>query len=250
MNLPKLIHGKEGILFLIGVALLWQLVSSLPLKSAYLFPSPLVTLHAMWLHRAELLKGTASSFRLLLPAYLLALALGVPWGLFAGTRPWAERMFAPFARFASPIPPTVYIPYAISILPSFYLSSVFIIFIASFWPIFLNTATGAAAVPRHFRDNARVLAFTRAQYLWRLVLPASLPHIFSGMSVSLVLAFIMLTVGEAFAAHTGLGFFVQNASEYADYNGMLAGIIYTGFVVLLVMVLLDRLRRRALFWTD
>jgi NitT/TauT family transport system permease protein len=244
----KHLQGREGVLFLIAIVLLWQGVSSLPFKSAYLFPSPVVTLKALWISLPELLKGTWSSFLILIPGYALAVAAGIAWGLFVGTRSWANRMFSPFARFASPIPPTIYIPYAISLLPTFGTAASFVVFVAAFWPIFLNTATGAATLPQRYRDNAKIIGFGPTEYLVRIVFPASLPHVFSGLNIGLILSFIMLTVAELFGASAGLGRFVQLYADYADYPRMVAGILYTGVVVLMVMEALERIRKRALFW--
>ena len=243
------LRGREGVLFLLGIALLWQFVSSsIHFKGAYLFPSPAVTLKALWGSLPELLKGTVSSLLVLVPGYALAVAAGIVWGLLVGTIPWVGRMFSPFARLASPVPPTIYIPYAIALLPTFRTATGFVVFVGAFWPVFLNTASGAASLPQRYRDNARILGLRGTEYLWRIVFPASLPHIFSGMSVGLVFSFIMLTVAELFGASAGLGRFVQLYADYADYPRMVAGILYTGLVVLLAMELLEKVKRRALFW--
>jgi NitT/TauT family transport system permease protein len=243
------VRGKEGILFLLGIAVLWQFVSSsIHFKGAYLFPSPAVTLKALWGSLPELCKGTWSSLLVLVPGYTLAVAAGIVWGLLVGTIPWVGRMFSPFARLASPVPPTIYIPYAIALLPTFRTAAGFVVFVGAFWPVFLNTVSGAASLPQRYRDNARILGLGGTEYLWRIVFPASLPHIFSGMSVGLVFSFIMLTVAELFGASAGLGRFVQLYADYSDYPRMVAGILYTGLVVLLTMELLEQAKRRALFW--
>jgi NitT/TauT family transport system permease protein len=207
-----------------------------------------VTLKALWVSLPELLKGTWSSLIVLVPGYMLAVVTGIVWGLLVGTIPWVSRMFSPFARFASPVPPTIYIPYAIALLPTFRTAAGFVVFVGAFWPVFLNTAAGAVSLPQRYRDNARILGLKRTEYLWRIVFPASLPHIFSGMSVGLVFSFIMLTVAELFGASAGLGRFVQLYADYADYPRMVAGILYTGAVVLVTMELLEQIKRRALFW--
>jgi NitT/TauT family transport system permease protein len=245
----RCLRGREGLWFLLGLALLWQLVSSsFHFKGAYLFPSPVVTMKALWLSLPELLKGTGSSFLVLVPAYALAVLAGIVWGLLVGTTPWLNRMFSPFSRLASPVPPTIYIPYAIALLPTFRTAAGFVVFVGAFWPVFLNTTAGASSLPQRYRDNARILGLKRTEYLWRIVFPASLPHIFSGMSVGLVFSFIMLTVAELFGASAGLGRFVQLYADYADYPRMVAGILYTGLVVLLSMELLEHVKRRTLFW--
>jgi NitT/TauT family transport system permease protein len=243
------LHGKEGILFALGILLLWQLIaSSLHFSGKYLFPAPALTLRVLVESLPELLKGTAYSFFILIPSVALAITVGIVWGLLVGTTPALSRMFSPFARFASPVPPTIYIPYAIALLPTFRTAAGFVIFIGVFWPVFLNAVTGAVSMPQRYRDNARILGLRKGEYLSRIVLPAALPHIFSGISVGLVFAFIMLTVAELFGASYGLGRFVQLYADYADYPRMVAGILYTGVVVFLSMELLERIKKRAIFW--
>lgn len=244
-----LFFGTEGILFLLALVALWHFISSsLRFTGKYLFPSPVVTAKALIESLPELLKGTLSSLQVLAPALALAISLGIVWGLLVGTTPGLRRMFSPFARFAAPVPPTIYIPYAIALMPTFRSAAGSVIFVGVFWPIFLNAANGAHSLQQRYRDNARILGLTKPEYLWRVVLPASLPHIFSGISVGLVFAFIMLTVAELFGASSGLGRFIQLYADYADYPRMVAGIIYTGLVVLLSMELLEQIKKRALFW--
>jgi NitT/TauT family transport system permease protein len=243
------LRGTEGVLFIFALLLLWYFISSSSRFSGkYLFPSPVVTVKALVASLPELLRGTLSSLGVLAPALALAIALGIGWGLLVGTTPALQRMFSPFARFASPVPPTIYIPYAIALMPGFRSAAGSVIFIGVFWPIFLNAANGALSMPQRYRDNARILGLRKFEYLWRIVLPAALPHIFSGISVGLVFAFIMLTVAELFGASSGLGRFVQLYADYADYPRMVAGILYTGVVVFLSMELLERIKKRALFW--
>jgi len=91
-------------------------------------------------------------------------------------------------------------------------------------------------------------AVSQAEYLRKVAFPASLPHIFSGMSVGLGFGFILLTVAELFGANAGLGRFVQYYADFADYPRMVAGILYMGMVTWAAMSVLDRARRRALFW--
>lgn len=227
----------------------WQFIGlSLADEGNPLLPTPAVVFKALYESLPELWRGTISSFLILVPGYLTALVLGVSLGLLAGTTPWLARAFFPFARVAAPIPPTVFIPYAIAVLPTFHLSATFVVFLGAFWPIFHNAAAGALAVEGRHRDNARVLGFSHFEYLRKVVFPASLPHVFSGMSVGLGFSFILLTVAELFGANAGLGRFVQYYADFADYPRMVAGILYTGAVTWAAMTLLEKLRHRALFW--
>lgn len=236
---------------LIWIVLLgaWFLAAEFtPLGDNPLIPHPLVTARALWEALPELWVGTISSFTILVPGFALASLLGILSGLAIGTSPRLQRVFFPFARVAAPVPPTVYIPYAIAILPTFKLSAIFVVFIGAFWPIFQNAAAGAHALEERYRDNARILGLSGFEYHWRVVFPAALPHIFSGMAVGLGFSFILLTVAELFGANAGLGRFVQYYADFADYPKMVAGILYTGLVTFLAMSGLEAIKRRALFW--
>jgi NitT/TauT family transport system permease protein len=243
------IKGKEGLLFGMGLVLLWEALARFSTGQIhFLFPSPARTARALWASLPELLTGTWHSFLILVPGYLLAVFTGIVWGILVGTTGWLQRAFNPFAKVAAPIPPTIYIPYAIALLWTFRASAIFVVFIGAFWPIFLNTSSGALAVPGRYRDDAAILGLSKVEYLRRVVFPASLPHSFSGMGVGLALSFILLTVAELFGANAGLGRFVQYYSDFADYPKMVAGIFYTGLITFISMEMLERIKRRALFW--
>ncbi len=229
--------------------LVWQLLSAcLPLGANPLIPSPQVTARALWESLPELWQGTLSSMGILLPGFGLAVLLGTPLGLWAGARPRAGRIWLPFARVVAPVPPTVYIPYAIALLPGFLASAIFVVFVGAFWPVFQSVVAGVHALDRRYLDNARMLELRGWQYGRLVLLPATLPHLFSGMAVGLGFAFVLLTVAELFGANAGLGHFVQYYADFADYPKMVAGILYTGLVTFISMSLLDRLRRHLLFW--
>ncbi|MEF8707857.1 MAG: ABC transporter permease [Candidatus Accumulibacter propinquus] len=242
-------RALESVAVWVVLLLAWSVASVyLPLGDNPLLPSPLITARALWESLPELWAGTLSSLTILLPGFALATLLGIVTGLAVGTSLRLQRMFLPFAKVAGPVPPTVYIPYAIAILPTFRLSAIFVVFIGAFWPIFQNAVAGAHALEQRYRDNARILGLQGFEYQRRVVFPAALPHIFTGMAVGLAFSFTLLTVAELFGANAGLGRFVQYYADFADYPRMVAGILYTGLVTFLAMTLLDRVRRRSLFW--
>ncbi|WP_334159071.1 ABC transporter permease [Oryzomicrobium sp.] len=248
-SFTRFLPAWESLLLWAVLIAAWQISSYFIDQTANpLLPAPRIVLDALWDSLPELWKGTVSSFFILAPGYALAVALGVLLGLLAGLIPGLGRAAFPFAKVVAPVPPTVYIPYAIAVLPTFHLSATFVVFIGAFWPVFQNAAAGAHAVEKRYRDNARVLGFSRLETLVRVIFPASLPHIFSGMAVGLGFSFILLTVAELFGANAGLGRFVQYYADFADYPRMVAGILYTGFITWLAMTGLDKLRHRALFW--
>lgn len=134
-------HALEASLIWLLLLAAWLAAARyLPLGHNPLIPAPDVTLRALVESLPELWTGTLSSFSILLPGFGLACLLGIASGLAVGSSPRLQRMSLPFARVAAPVPPTVYIPYAIAVLPTFKLSAIFVVFIGAFWPIFQNTA--------------------------------------------------------------------------------------------------------------
>lgn len=245
-SLLRLLEGASVFAALLAA---WFVASVyLPLGDNPLIPAPPLVARALVDSLPELWAGTLSSLTIFVPGFALAVVAGIVAGLAVGTSRHLENAFLPFARVAAPVPPTVYIPYAIAILPTFKLSAIFVVFIGAFWPVFQNAVAGAHALEQRYRDNAAILGLSGFEYRLRVVFPAALPHIFSGMAVGLAFSFILLTVAELFGANAGLGRFVQYYADFADYPRMVAGILYTGLVTWLAMTGLDRLRRRVLFW--
>ncbi|MCM0760936.1 ABC transporter permease [Sporomusa sphaeroides DSM 2875] len=233
----------------IAILFLWQLSTAwLKLLDPQLFPQPLQVLSLLVEDRQVFLQSLGSSLKLLFWGYFLAVILAVPLGLIVG---WNRRLrlaIEPVTNVLGPIPPIVYIPYAIAILPTFTQSSVFIIFIGAFWPLFMNTIAGVEALEKGIVDSARTIGVGRKSMLINILLPGAMPHIVSGGVISMVLAFILLTAAEMIGATSGLGWYVKYFSDFADYPRVVAGIIVIGAVVLSLMTLYRRFTGYLLRW--
>jgi NitT/TauT family transport system permease protein len=193
--------------------------------------------------------GLLSSLSLLVPSYAAALVLGIGGGLLVGSSATLRTMLMPIFRGVSPIPPTMLIPYAIAVLPTFWLSSAFIIFAGAFWPILMGTIHGVTLLEERYLDNARTLGLGGFRLLRRVVFPGALPMIFSGAGMALVFSFILLTVAEMFGAKSGMGHFIQYHADFSDYPKVLAGMLFMSLIIVLIMELFDLVQRRALHWT-
>ncbi|MBQ6352087.1 MAG: ABC transporter permease subunit [Lentisphaeria bacterium] len=215
-----------------------------------LFPGWTVILPEMARSSGELLKGLFYSLRLLLPSLAAAVLSGIAVGVAVGMRPKVKAVLMPLFRALNPFPPTMLIPYAIAVLPSFWLSSAAIIFIGVFWPVLMSTLHGIAMLEPRWIDNARCLGLRGRKLIFKVILPGAMPQIFSGIGSGLIFSFILLTVAEMFGAKAGLGFFVQYYADFAEYGKVLGGIVFMSLVVVLIMTLFDRLQRRVLYWTQ
>lgn len=197
----------------------------------------------------KLAQGFWNSMGLLLPSYLLALVLGIGGGLAVGSSATLRTTLMPIFRGVNPIPPTMLIPYAIAVLPTFWLSSAFIIFAGAFWPVLMGTIHGVTLLEERYLDNARTLGLRGFRLMRTVVFPGALPMIFNGAGMALVFSFILLTVAEMFGAKSGMGHFIQYYADFSDYPKVLAGMIFMSLVIILIMELFDLIQRRALHWT-
>lgn len=214
-----------------------------------LFPGLSKILPAFVKSLPKLVSGFGSSMGMLVPSYFLALVLGVGGGLVVGSSIWLRGVLMPVFRGVSPIPPTMLIPYAIAILPTFWLSSAFIIFAGAFWPILMGTIHGVVHLEERYLENARTLGLHGFRLYRKVVLPGALPMIFSGAGMALVFSFILLTVAEMFGAKSGMGHFIQYNADFSDYPKVLAGMLFMSLVIILIMELFDLVQRRVLHWT-
>lgn len=234
-----------------AVLLVWELATArYNLVDPMLYPTPTAVLQIFIKDRADLAKGLWSSLQLLTLGYAAALLTAIPLALLIGWRKRLFRAVSPVTKVLGPIPPIVYIPYAIALLPTFKSSSIFIIFIGAFWPIFINTLNGVFTVDRKIIDSARVLNVPERTMLFRVILPAATPAIIAGANIGLVLAFILLTAAEMIGATSGLGWYVKYFSDFADYARVIVGIIFIGMVVTVITFGMDKLEKRLLRWRN
>ncbi len=236
-------------LLLSGLLLLWEIMcGKLVLLDPFLFPGPVKVFAVFGADWEIMFKGVGSSLFILASGYLLALVIAIPAGLYIG---WRKRLFDvayPVAKAVSPIPPIVYLPYAIVLLPSFWTSSVFLIFIGSFWPIFVGAVYGVFSIDKRLINSARTLGLSEHQMVWRILLPGSMPSIFSGAMISLIMSFITITVAEMIAATSGLGWYIEYHHQFANYDKVIAGMILIACIVIIIMFLFDRIQRYCLRW--
>jgi len=234
---------------ILGLLIVWELATAkFDLLDKLLFPAPSVVFALFVSEWKELLKGLVSSLELLFGGYVLALLVAIPLALFIGWRKRLYRAVKPLTKVLGPIPTIVYIPYAIALLPTFKASSIFVIFIGAFWPIFINTLNGVFNVEKKIVDSAKAINVNERSMLFNVILPAAMPSIISGATIGLVLSFILLTAAEMIGATSGLGWYVKYFSDFADYPRVIVGIIFIGIVVSAITFLFDKIEGYLLRW--
>jgi NitT/TauT family transport system permease protein len=215
-----------------------------------LFPAPQVVLQMFLQELPDMAAGLGHSLFLLVSGFGLALLTAVPLGILIGTHARVRGVAEPYMRVLGPIPPIVYIPYAISLLPTFRAASIFVIFLGGFWPILGNTIHGVRAIPRTLRDSASVLGLRGPTLYLRVILPGALPSICNGANLALLFSFLMLAAAELIGSSVGIGWWVKHFSDFSDYPRVIAGLFFFGLVVTGVTWGTARLERRLLVWTE
>ena len=243
----KLLVDIAGFIFvLLGV---WSLATAkFNILNDLLFPAPGKVVHQFVEDKEQIFINIESSLGTTIKGFLIAVVLAVPLGLFIG---WSARIGSAatyIPKFFSSIPPIVYIPYGIALLPTFKSVSVFVIFLATFWPVFAGTMSGVLGVDKKIIDSAKVLNVSKPEMLFRVILPASLQQIFLGCNQGLSVSFILLTSAEMIGARDGMGYYVKYYSDFGDYTRTITGLLVIGFVVIAVTFLFNKLQSHLLRW--
>jgi nitrate/nitrite transport system permease protein len=167
----------------------------------------------------------------------LAALLAIPLGFAIGMSPLLYGALNPFIQVLRPISPLAWMPLALYTIKDSAISSIFVIFICSMWPMLLNTAFGVASVRREWLNVARTLECGPARTAWRVILPAAAPTIMTGMRISIGIAWLVIVAAEMLVGGTGIGYFVWN-----QWNNLsLADIVTAILLIGVVGMALDRL---------
>ena len=227
----------------------WTLATAkFDLLNDLLFPAPGKVIAQFAENKTVILTNIKSSVGIIIQGFLLAAVAAIPLGLLIGLNARLGNAASYLTKFFSSIPPIVYIPYGIALLPTFRSVSVFVIFLASFWPIFAGTMSGVLNVDKRTVDSAKVLNVKKPAMLTSVILPASLPQIFLGCNQGLSVSFILLTSAEMIGARDGMGYYVKYYSDFGDYTRTITGLIVIGVVVIAVTFLFNRFQQYLLRW--
>jgi NitT/TauT family transport system permease protein len=182
-------------------------VSNLPPPTAVIKASAgLLTSNLYW-------EGWGLSLQRIISGFLLAQIIGVPLGLFMAMHRNAFDTMFPVIEILRPIPPVAWIPVSIIFWPTRELSVIFIVFLGAFWIVLLNTIGGASNIDPNYKRAALSLGSTSRDMFWRIILPATVPSIVTGMAVGMGIAWEMVVAAEMVAGRTGLGYLLWQSFE-------------------------------------
>jgi nitrate/nitrite transport system permease protein len=176
-----------------------------------------------------------ASLRRVLIGFSLGALVAIPVGFLIGMSEKAMMALNPVIQIFKPVSPLAWLPIALSIFNLADPSAIFVIFITSLWATIINTALGVSSVPKDYIDVSRVLEMPQWRRILKIVLPASLPYIFTGLRISLGIAWLVIVAVEMLTGGVGIGFFVWD--EWSRLN--LSSVFLAVFVIGLTGLLLD-----------
>ena len=229
--------------------ILWEYITAkVGVKDAMLYPAPENVFNIFVTDYEKILEGVGSSLRLMGLAFALALFFGVGLGLIVGLSDRLSSTVMPIVRVISPIPPIIYSPYAVALLPSFRAASIFVITMTIFWSIFMNMVLSVRQIDRKIMDSARTLNLNQSSMILHVLLPYSLPGIINSVSVSVSTSFLVLTAAEMIGATSGLGWYIKYNADFANFTKVIAGIFVIGVVVTVLNALISLVKRLLIRW--
>ncbi|MBD2204193.1 nitrate ABC transporter permease [Calothrix sp. FACHB-1219] len=176
-----------------------------------------------------------ASLRRVLLGFLLGAIVAIPLGFLIGMSKPAMLALNPIIQIFKPVSPLAWLPIALAIFNLADPSAIFVIFITSLWPTIINTALGVSSVPKDYLDVARVLEIPRWRRITKIIWPASLPYIFTGLRISLGIAWLVIVAVEMLTGGIGIGFFVWD--EWSRLN--LSSVFLAVFVIGITGLILD-----------
>lgn len=244
----SLVANDIGII-LYAFLIFWEYsTSKVGVKNTMLYPSPENVFGIIVKDYAKVLEGVFSSLQLLFIAFGIAILLGVGLGLFVGLSDRLSGTILPIVRVISPIPPIIYSPYAVALLPTFRVASIFVVTLTIFWSLFMSMVLSTREIDKKIMDSAKTLNLSKKSMILNVVLPYSLPGLINSISVSVSTSFLVLTAAEMIGSNAGLGWYVKYNSDFANYTKVVFGIIMIGVVITILNALVSLIRKVLIRW--
>jgi len=221
----------------LAVLVLWEIVADYVYPhfvptSRNIFPPPSAVIMIAWqlLISGELLRHAAYSLGRVLTGFALACAVGVPLGLSMGAWPFWRRQVSVVVEVLRPIPPFAWIPLGLLWFGVGDEQSVFVIFIASVFPVVLNTVFGIDAVEPVLKRSALSLGASKWRLFTRVILPAALPQIVVGIRIALSFAWMVLVASELIGSTSGLGYLILDSRNLGLPSLAFMGMLVIGLI--------------------
>lgn len=167
--------------------------------------------------------------------YISAAIVGIGLGILVGTSKLMSKALDPIFQFLRVVAPLAWVPIALAALRQNEPAALFVIFITAIWPILINTSVGVRQIPSDYNNVAKVLQLSKQEYFFNILIPATIPYIFTGLRIALGLAWLAIIAAEiVMSGIVGIGFFIWNAYQNNQVSEVILAVVYIGAVGLLL----------------
>lgn len=204
-----------GVISVSTLALLWQFAGPLGIPGLKDVPPPSAVVVAATdlLVSEQYWTGWLKSFERIGIGFVIAQLIGIPLGLAMAISRGAFGTIFPIIEILRPIPPVAWIPISIVFWPTREQSVIFIVFLGAFWIVLLNTIGGASNIDSAYKRAALSLGSQPRDLFWKIILPATIPSIVTGMAVGMGISWEMVVASEMIAGDTGLGYLLWQSFQ-------------------------------------
>ncbi|WP_239988532.1 nitrate ABC transporter permease [Paramagnetospirillum kuznetsovii] len=224
-----------GLAVLLGI---WQLACSGPNA---LLPGPIKVVQSTWPLIADpffdhggvdkgLFWHLFASLKRVAMGFALSSVAGILLGVLVGQSTLAFRALDPIFQVLRTVPPLAWLPISLAAFRQADPSAIFVIFITSIWPIILNTAVGVRNIPQDYRNVALVLRLSPIEFFFKIVIPATVPYIFTGLKIGIGLSWLAIIAAEMLIGGVGIGFFIWDAWNSSLMSEIILALVYVGLV--------------------
>jgi nitrate/nitrite transport system permease protein len=173
------------------------------------------------------------SIKTVLMGFFLGSLIAIPIGILMGASTVCKQIFYPIVQLLKPVSPLAWFPIGLVVFKDTGLATIFIVFITSLWSTLINTSFGVASIPQDHKNVAKAFGFSKMRYLTKILIPYSLPHIITGLRLSISVAWLVIVAGEMLSGGAGIGFFVWDSWNALSLEKVISAILIIGIVGLL-----------------
>ena len=174
-----------------------------------------------------------NSIKTVLSGFLLGSLIAIPIGILMGASTTCKQIFYPIVQLLKPVSPLAWFPIGLVVFKDTGMATIFIVFITSLWSTLINTSFGVASIPQDHKNVSKAFGFSKMRYLTKILIPYSLPHIITGLRLSISVAWLVIVAGEMLSGGAGIGFFVWDSWNALSLEKVISAIIIIGIVGLL-----------------
>jgi nitrate/nitrite transport system permease protein len=173
------------------------------------------------------------SIKTVLMGFFMGSLIAIPVGILMGASTICKQIFYPIVQLLKPVSPLAWFPIGLVVFKDTGMATIFIVFITSLWSTLINTSFGVGSIPQDHKNVAKAFGFSKMRYLTKILIPYSLPHIITGLRLSISVAWLVIVAGEMLSGGAGIGFFVWDSWNALSLEKVISAIIIIGIVGLL-----------------